>query len=66
MEITRLSVKILRNINMSLTDKKMPMSYYDNVPFWLKEKKEFNTKYLYFLMIMIYVYGFVKFLQISD
>ena len=33
MEITRLSVKILRNIYMSLTDKKMPMSYYDNVPF---------------------------------
>ena len=30
------------------------------------EKNEFNTKYLYFLMIMIYVYGFVKFLQISD
>ena len=51
---------------MSLTDKKMPMSYYDNVPFWLMEKNEFNTKYLYFLMITIYVYGFVKFLQISD
>ena len=30
------------------------------------EEKEFNTKYLYFLMIIIYVYGFVKFLQISD
>ena len=30
------------------------------------EKNEFNTKYLYFLMIIIYVYGFVKFLQISD
>ena len=66
MEITRLSIKILRNIYMSLTDKKMPMSYYDNVAFWLMEKNEFNTKYLYFLMIIIYVYGFVKFLQIRD
>ena len=34
--------------------------------FSLWKKNEFNTKYLYFLMIIIYVYGFVKFLQISD
>ena len=32
----------------------------------MEKKNEFNTKYLYFLMIINYVYGFVKFLQISD
>ena len=42
------------------------MSYHDNVPFGLCEKNEFNTKLLYYLMIIIYVYGFVKFVQISD
>ena len=58
MEITRLGGKILRKIYTSPTDKKMPLSYYDNVPFWLMEKNEFDTKYLYFNMIIIYVYGF--------
>ena len=66
MEIRRLSDKILRNIYMSLTDKKMCMLCYDNVTFDLWNNNEFNTKYLYFLIIIVYVYGFVKFVQISD